>query len=95
VLKDSENLKRIEALRPRMERLREAKIRNDAEAERLKREIAEARKAAVELAGTDDLNEIRKIISDNYAANTAAIDEFEKTLAEVEAELDAIERQDQ
>lgn len=95
MLKDSENLKRIEALRPRMERLREAKIRNDAEAERLKREIAEARKAAVELAGTDDLNEIRKIISDNYAANTAAIDEFEKTLAEVEAELDAIERQDQ
>lgn len=86
-VKDSDNLRRLEQLRPRYERLRDLRIRNAADAERAERDLADARKAAREVAGTDDLDELRGRITENYAANTAAIDEFERILTEVEAAL--------
>lgn len=89
-LKDSDNIARIEALRPRFERLRDQKIRADAEVDRAAAELEKAREHAIKVAGTDDENAIREQIRANYERNTAAVDEFERAIAAVEAELAAI-----
>jgi len=92
-LKDSENLARIERLRPRFERLNELRIRNAAERERAERDLEEARRSAVEVAGTDDLDELRAKITENYEENTRALDEFERVIAGIESALDAVNGQ--
>lgn len=86
-IKDSDNLRRLEKLRPRYEKLRDLRIRNAADAERAERDLAEASKAAIEVAGTDDIEGLRRLITENYAANTAAVDEFEAVLSDIDAAL--------
>jgi len=89
-LKDSDNIARLEALRPRFEKLRDLKIRADAEVERAATELERAREHARKVAGTDDEDAIRAKIKESYERNTAAVDEFESAIAAVEAELAAI-----
>lgn len=89
-VKDSDNIARLEALRPRYERLRDQKIRADADVERAAADLEKAREHARQVAGTDNEDEIRQQIRANYEANTKAVDEFEAIIASVEDELDAI-----
>lgn len=88
--KDSDNIARLEALRPAYERLRDQKIRADAEVERAAADLEKAKEAARRIAGTDSEDEIRTQIKANYEKNTAAVNEFEAVIASVQAELDAI-----
>jgi hypothetical protein len=90
-LKDSDNLKRIEALRPRFEKLREAQIRNDADRQRADRDLLQAQDDAIRIAGTADLDELRLKITADYDANTKVIDEFEAILTSIESGLADIE----
>lgn len=90
-LKDVDNIARLEQLRPRYERLRDLKIRNQAELERAEQDLLKAKEQARNIAGTDDENEIRNQIRANYQANTKAVDEFEQILNQIEYELSQIE----
>lgn len=90
-LKDSDNLKRIEEMRPEYERLREEKIRNDADLARGDRDIKDAHAAAVELAGTSNLDELRLQITSDYEKNTKDVDAFSNLLTEIRSGLTAIE----
>jgi len=88
-LKDSENLARLEALKPRFERLNELRIRNAAERERAERDLEDARRSAIEIAGTDDLDELRARVIENYEHNTGLLDEFTRLIEGVEHDLNA------
>jgi hypothetical protein len=89
-LKDSDNIARLEALRPRFARLRDQKIRADAEVERAAADLEKAKEHARKVAGTDNEDQIREQIRASYERNTKAVDEFEAVIAAVEAELSAI-----
>ena len=88
--KDADNIARLEALRPRYERLKNLKIRTDADVERAEQDLKLAREQAIEVAGTDNEDEIRNQILQNYETNTKLVDEFEKSILAIEAELNAI-----
>ena len=84
---DSENLKRLQALRPRFERLKAERIRAEGDIERLTRELAEARRAAREELGTDCEVEIARLIEAAQAENAALVDAFALKIRAVEARL--------
>jgi hypothetical protein len=83
----SENLKLLDQLRPSFEKLRTERIRADSEIERLEAELAEARALAREELGTDDEDEIRRMIEAMEAENSALVDTFATTLRAIEARL--------
>lgn len=90
-LKDSDNIARLEALRPKWERLRDAKIRASADVAHRSDEVRRKKELAVEAAGTEDESEIRKIIIGRYERNTVAVDAFEAAVNAAEAAMDEAE----
>ena len=92
-LKDSDNIARLEALRPTFVKLRDQKIRADAEVERALSDLEAIKQSARNVAGTDNEDEIRNQVTANYELNTIAVDEFEAAIIAVEAELNAIENE--
>lgn len=89
--KDSENLAIIERLKPEHEKLRNLRIRNEAELERGERDIAELKQELMESCGTDDLDAVRAKIVENYVANTSAVDEYVALFNAVKSALEAID----
>jgi hypothetical protein len=87
---DAENLKRLEELRPAYERLRTERIRAEGEIERLARELEAARAEAQEVLGTQDEEEIRRLIEEARADNARRLDAFAAELAAIEARLDLV-----
>ena len=87
--KDSENLQRLEELRPLYEALKAARIRAESDIERLTRELDEARQSALEQLGTDDEDEIRRMIEAARVRNTQAVEAFAATLRSIAARLEA------
>ena len=87
--KDSENLQRLEELRPLYEALKAERIRAESDIERLTRELDEARQSALEQLGTDDEDEIRRMIEAARARNTEAVEAFAATLRSIAARLEA------
>jgi hypothetical protein len=84
---DVENLKRLEELRPAFERLTAERIRAESEIERLTRELDAARRLAREQLGTDDEDEIRRLIEDQRAENTRRVDAFASALKAIDQRL--------
>lgn len=89
---DAENLRALQDIQPRYERLRTARIRVDGDIERFAKEFADAQKAAEEMLGTSDEAAIRTMISEARAENTQAVDEFVAAVRAVEDEIAALER---
>jgi hypothetical protein len=87
---DADNIRKLEQLRPRHEQLKTMKIKLASESERREAEIAAAEAEAMELVGTSNEDEIRQIMTENWAANTDAVDGFEAILVEIENELKAL-----
>src|SRR5918911_5355660 len=83
----SENLKLLNQLRPSFEKLRTERIRAESEIERLEAELEAARTLAREELGTDDEDEIRRMIEAMEAENAALVDAFAATLRGIEARL--------
>ena len=83
----SENLKLLDQLRPSFEKLRTERIRADSEIERLEAELEAARALAREELGTDDEDEIRRMVEAMEAENSALVDAFATTLRGIEARL--------
>jgi hypothetical protein len=83
----SENLKLLDQLRPSFEKLRTERIRADSEIERLERELEAARALAREELGTDDEDEIRRMVEAMEAENSALVEDFATTLRGIEARL--------
>ena len=90
-MKDSDNIARLEKLRPRYEKFRDLKIRTSAELERAEADLKAARDQAIAVAGTDNEDEIRQKILENYKENTKRVDDFEAVLNDITSKLDAIE----
>ncbi len=86
--KDSENLQRLEELRPLYEALKAERIRAESDIERLTRELDEARQSALEQLGTDDEDEIRRMIEAARARNTEAVEAFAAMLRGIAARLE-------
>lgn len=82
-MKDSKNIARIEALRGEFEKLRNAKIRVEADIDRAAADVEKFKAAAREEIGTDDLDEIRGIIRKLDDENTSDVDAFETLMAEI------------
>lgn len=82
-MKDSKNIARIEALRGEFEKMRNLKIRTEADIDRAAADIEKHQAAAREEIGTDDLDEIRGIIRKLDEENTADVDAFETLMAEI------------
>ena len=83
----SENLKLLDQLRPSFEKLRTERIRADSEIERLEAELEAARALAREELGTDDEDEIRRMVEAMEAENSALVEAFAATLRGIEARL--------
>jgi uncharacterized membrane protein len=84
---DTDNVRRIEQMRARFEQLRTARIRAESDVERLERELEQAREEARAAFGTDDEQEILRMIEDARGRNARLVDEFENLLREVETRL--------
>jgi hypothetical protein len=87
---ESDTLKRLEALRPRFERLRAERIRAEGDIERLSAELAEARRLARDEFGTDDETAIAGLIAAAQAENAALVAAFAGEIAAIEARLAAL-----
>lgn len=90
-MKDSDNVARLEKLRPQYENLRDLKIRTGAELDRAEKDLEAAKEQAKAIAGTDNADEIRQQILQNYDTNTQRVDEFSSILEEITAKLAAVE----
>lgn len=80
-MKDSKNIARIEALRGEFEKLRNMKIRVEADIDRAAADIEKHKAAAREEIGTDVLDDIRGIIRDREEKNADDIGAFEELMA--------------
>lgn len=89
--RDSESLGRLEDLRPVFERLKADRIRAESDIERLTRELDEARRLARQELGTDDEDEIRRMIAAAEAETEAAVAAFSAALEAVAAKLADLE----
>ena len=85
--KDSENLQRLEELRPLYEALKAERIWAESDIARLARELDAAREAARAQLGTDDEDEIRRMIEAARARNTEAVEAFAALLDGIAARL--------
>jgi hypothetical protein len=88
---DTENARRIDAMRTAFERLRTERIRAESEVERLERELGEAREQARALFGTDDEAVIQAEIDAAKARNAQTLDAFEALLGDIAARLRGLE----
>ncbi len=84
---DTDNIRRIEQMRSRYERLRTERIRAESEVERLERELDQAREAARATFGTDNEVEILELIEAARTQNTRLVNEFEALLRDIEVRL--------
>jgi hypothetical protein len=83
----ADGLSRLEDLRPRFERLKAERIRAESEVERLAKELDDARRLAREEFGTDDEDEIRRMMEAAEAGNAAAVEEFAASVRAVEERI--------
>jgi len=86
----SDNLRRLEDLRATYERLRTERIRAEGEVERLKAELERARESARAMFGTDDEEEIARLIESARSRNTELVAEFETLVKDIETRLEAL-----
>jgi BioD-like phosphotransacetylase family protein len=59
--------------------------------ERAEADLKAARDQAIAVAGTDNEDEIRQKILENYQENTKRVDDFEAILNDITSKLNAIE----
>lgn len=90
---EAEVLKRLDALRPRYERLRADRIRAESDVERLEAELEAARARAREELGTDDEDEIRAMIEAARERSAREVEAFAALVAEIEARLGRLGRE--
>lgn len=90
-MKDSDNIARLEALRPKFEKFQHLKIRTTAELERAEADLKAAREQAITIAGTDNEDEIREKILQTYNENTKRVDDFTAILNDIEKKLSEID----
>lgn len=88
---DTENLAIIEKLRPEHTDFANRLIRSETELERGERDLADLKKTLKDGWGTDDLDEIRELIRNNYRDNTKAVDEFEASIINARQAVSKIE----
>jgi phage shock protein A len=86
----ADSLRRLEEMRTIYERLRTERIRAESEVERLTVELERVRESARATFGTDDENEIARLIEAARASNADAIAEFESLIRDLQTRLEAL-----
>jgi uncharacterized protein YaaN involved in tellurite resistance len=86
----ADSLRRLEEMRTIYERLRTERIRAESEVERLTVELERVRESARATFGTDDENEIARLIEAARARNADAIAEFESLIRDLQTRLEAL-----
>lgn len=84
---ETDNLRRLEEMRATFEKLQAERIRAEGEADRLARELDEARELARAEFGTDDEAEIQRLIEEAVTENAKLVEEFGAALRDVETRL--------
>ena len=84
---DSENLERLQALRPTFERLKAERIRAESEINRLAKDFEAARREAEKEFGTADEAEIQRMIAQAHTLNTRLVDAFASTVRAIDERL--------
>lgn len=84
---EADNLRRLEEMRSKFDRLRAERIRAEGEVERLTRELDQARDIARAEFGTDDEAHIELQIEAALTENARRLEEFDTVLREVEMRL--------
>ena len=78
---------RLKQLRQRHQNLRDRRIRDDAELQRLDQALASEIAEAERQFGTSDPDKLRAMLTKMEADNAKALDEFERAVSSVEAGL--------
>lgn len=84
---DADNLKLLDQLRPTFEQLKAERIRAESEIDRLTKELEAARADARRELGTDDEEELRRMILTTQEENTALVDSFSDAIRDIERRL--------
>jgi hypothetical protein len=87
---NSDSLRRLEEMRTTYERLRTERIRAESEVERLTDELERLRESARLRFGTDDENEIARLIEAARTQNAEAMARFENLIRDMETRLEAL-----
>lgn len=83
----------LEEHKRRLTSLAERRTRTQGQLDAERRALEEAQREALELFGTSDLAELRRLYTERNAANDSAVVAFVLELDEVERGLAAVERQ--
>src|SRR5687767_3873484 len=87
---NADSLRRLEEMRTTYERLRTERIRAESEVERLTGELERVRESARVAFGTDDENEIARLIEAARVHNAEAIARFENLIRDMQTRLEAL-----
>lgn len=87
---DADNLKIIERNRTRHDALRTEKVRIERDIETNEQRLAEALASAKAKFGTDDIEQLREMVRENYQANTADTDAYAAAIERIERDLAAL-----
>lgn len=86
-LNDDLNLKKIDSLKKRVSVLNEMKIREEANLSIYEKELKNLTNQAKEIAGTDNIEELKNIVQNNSEKNTKLIKEYEDLISNIEEKL--------
>lgn len=84
-------LAEVRSLQERYDALKDQRIRNEERLQAAERNLAELRARAVEAFGTDDIDELRKLLAKQEKENEKNRKAYEKHLDEVEAKIASVE----
>lgn len=84
-------VEQLEQSKNRLESLKARRQRAQVQLEAGRQQLAEAQREAMELYGTSDLGELKKILAQQEAENTGALSEFQKAVGEFEGYIGRIE----
>jgi len=82
-----DHLQRLDELRPAFENLKAERIGAESDISRRTRELDEARRRARDEFGTDDEDEIRRLIAAARAESEAMVEDFAARVRAIEARL--------
>jgi hypothetical protein len=87
---DADNLQIIERNRARHDTLRTEKVRIERDIETNEQRLAEALATAKAKFGTDDIEQLREMVRENYRTNTENTDAYAAKIDQIERNLAAL-----
>ncbi len=90
---DAELQKELEGLKEKYTRLHEEKLRTEQDLANVKKQLDDLKKEAREAYGTDDPQELERVLADRRKENLRMVTEYREHIASIEKGLSALEEQ--